>query len=446
MTPGAEALAWRPLSPAQLSIWRAEMLHRHTPRWNQVTVIRLRGAIDPDRLEAAVNAIVTRHPALRTRLRRHERQGWQAFAAPTPFHLERHDLPTAPAERDRAVEAGSERAAAHRFPLLGGPLFRAELLLLAPDDAALILSLHHIAADGVALALLVPQIAACCAGEATGEPDSAYERWLDRHAGPATAPDLNAALAFYARELAGATARYDALYDSVADRPSDDPPGLVEVTCTLDAAVCDGLRTLARRSKATLFIVLMAAYGAVLRAETGSTDLVLATFVSGRAGEAEPVVGSCINTMLVRLRLAGCAAEGELIAAAKESWRPVRQYQSAPLALLSEAARGALPTPQFAINFLDMNDAPFQAPGLTASVTHAQQGFPLNDLLLYALREQDSRLRLRLIVGSGTPRISQPRVAAMLTALAGLLRDWSGTVSGAVPAGMAAASVRGVEA
>ena len=94
------------------------------------------------------------------------------------------------------------------------------------------------------------------------------------------------------------------------------------------------------------------------------------------------------------------------------------------MTLLSAADGTALPLAQCAINFLDMNETSFEAPGLSSSITHAQQGFPLNDLLLYALREQDDRLRLRLICGSGTERLSQSRLDDMLDALARRLCDW----------------------
>jgi len=63
------ALNYRPLSAAQMPIWRAEMLHRHTSPWTQLTVVRLRGPVDPDRLERAIVTVIERHPALRTRVR-----------------------------------------------------------------------------------------------------------------------------------------------------------------------------------------------------------------------------------------------------------------------------------------------------------------------------------------------------------------------------------------
>jgi len=414
----------RALSSAQLPIWRAEMLHRHTPRWTQMTVLRLRGAVDRNRLEQAIGAVVAHHPALRMRLRLKQRQAWQAFAAPAHFHLATHDWPTAASGQSAATDKFLDAAMRDRFPFYEAPLFRADLLILGPESSVLVLRLHHVAADGVALALLVPQITAAYRGEyGAREPDGAYERWLDRQARQASAPGLQAALDFYGQELAGATTHHVALYDQPAGGLALDPPDLAEATCSLDHGTCERLRALARANGATLFIVLFAAYAAVLRTFVGSSDLVIATFVSGRTGEPEPLIGTCINTVPVRLRLEHQSTSVELINAVKAGWRPVRQHQGVPMVLLSDT--GVVPLAQFAINYLDMNEAPFELPGVTSTVTHAQQGFPLNDLLLYALREQDGRLRLRLIGGSGTPRLSQARMETMLHELVRVLRSWS---------------------
>ena len=416
----------RPLSPAQLPLWRAEMLYRHTPRWTQMTVIHLHGSVDADRMERAIDAVVARHPALRMQLLLRRRQPWQVFTKPAKVRLHQHERFTPPASQPATVAEFLSEAADYSFPLYDAPLFRPDLLVLGPESFVLVLRLHHIAADGVALALIVSQIAACYRGETdTREPDPTYERWLDKQSQSASMPGVKTALDFYQRELAGAMTHHSALYDQPDDGRFHDPPHLPEATWIMDTETCEALRTLARVNRATLFIVLFAAYAATLGSVVGSSDLLIATFVSGRANQPEPLVASCINTLLVRLRLGTAVTASDLIAAVLTAWRPVRQLQAVPAGSLSDAASGSLPMPQFAINYLDMKDAEFNIPEVTAQVTHAQQGFPLNDLLLYALREQDGRLRLRLIVGSGTARLSEQRVVLILQELVRLLRDWA---------------------
>lgn len=414
----------RPLSSAQLPIWHAEILHRNTPRWTQITVLRFTGSVDAERLARAIQAIVQRHPALRTRLGRQRGEAWQIFEPEASFQLRQHGGPVVAEAQESEITAFLRWAHCDRFDMRGGALFRADLRILSDDRAVLALRLHHIAADGVALALLVPQIAAVYRGE---EPrlgqDRAYEEWLDRQEAAAY-PGLEEANSFYSEELAGVPLPCETIYDRPDDTLRFEPPDLLEVTRIVEPVHCDSLRVLARNQGATLFIVLFAAFAATLRDFTKQDDLLIATFVSGRAGEPKPIVGSCINTLLVRVRVKA----GDFVAmieALKQAWRPVRRHQSVPSILVRDRDGHALPLAQFAINFLDMTETSFEAPGLTTSITHAQQGFPLNDVLLYALREQNGSLRLRLIAGSGTPRLSLDRLDQISQALVQRINDWS---------------------
>ncbi len=418
-------LGRRALSAAQVPIWRAEMLHRSTPRWTQITVISMHGKLDPERMVRAVDTIIARHPALRTQLRRRGRDVWQEFTA-SGIHLIVTERPTAPEARPAAAEAFLAEASRRRFPLYDSPLFHPELLILAPEASVLALSLHHVAADGVALASFSPQIAAAYRDDngAAGE-DHAYEQWLDRQAGADSAPGIASARRFYEQALDDLAVVQPGLYDRAPGEAPLDPPDLPEVGCTLPIEVSNALRTLARANRATPFIVLMAAFAAALRSFLNSSDLLIGTFASGRQGEAGPIVGSCINTLLVPLRLHDCETSRDYIMATREAWRPVRQHQSTAFSLVAGAGEHSLPMPQFAVNYLDMSEIPFEIPGVEATVTHGQQGFPLNDVLLYALREQDGRLRLRLIVGSGTRSISPGRLVDIIDAVRSTLTSWA---------------------
>lgn len=418
----------RPLSSAQLPIWHAEVLHRHTPRWTQITVIRLEGAVDAGRLEHAIEAIVARHPALRTRLLRQAGSVSQRFADMTEFRLGCHHRPTVRDNQDAVISEFLAAAQLEHFNLYGGMLFRADLLALAPDRSVLVLRLHHIAADGVALGLLVPQIATAYRDQfEEGRQDPAYENWLDRQS--MSPPGLDIASAHYRNALDKAVLCSPAIYDRPDDGERREAPDLLEATVTLGAATCNSLRTLARLQGATLFIALFAAYAAVLRVFARQDDLVIATFVSGRIGERVPIVGNCINTVLVRVHPGVDDTGPAWIDVIKDAWRPVRRHYTVPSSLLTGADGAKLPLAQFAINYLDMNDAAFDLPGVVSSVTHAQQGFPLNDLLLYALREQDNRLRLRLIAGSGTPRLSRTRLTEILDELVCRIENWCSEIA-----------------
>lgn len=426
--------ASRPLSPAQLPIWYAEMLRRDTPRWTQFSVTTLDGAVDRAKLERGL-AAAAHYPALRTCLIRSRHGVRQVFHDPSGFRIGWRDLSGLPTDvRDRAVADILAEGERFRFKLHEHWLFRAEVLACAPERSLLLLFIHHIAADGMSLPLVLQRVALACRGE-TAEPDQHYERWLDRQGGPELEAGVAAARAFYRRSLLGATAWREQLYDrGENDGLPYDPPDLPQRTRVLDAAVVQGLSRLAERTASTLFIVCLAAYAVALGRTLDIEDLVIAVFASGRGGDTG-LVAMAVNTLLVRLQLGGSTGAEALVRCAKEAWRPVRRLATVPIHALRQPGPGGTETRepdtvpdrvQFAINFLDMRTMTFDLPGVVSHTTYPQSAFPLNDLLLLLFREQEGCLRLRLFNGSGTPRISLERLGTVADTMAAVLRTWSG--------------------
>ena len=431
------------LSPAQLPIWHAETLRRGTPRWTQLGVTTLDGLIDQSRLERALEVTVACYPALRTCLVRQGREARQMLHDVRDFAVHRHDFSGLPEqERERSVAKFVAEAEHYRFRIYGGWLFRADILVCAPDRTILLLLLHHVAADGVSFPLILRHAASAYRDEtAAVRPDQVYEQWLDRQT--RHDPALDAALDFYQRELAGASAWNERLYDGEASTPLHEPPDLPKSTCVLEPAVVQGLSRLAEQTASTLFIVLLTAYGVALRQALDAPDLVVGVFVSGRGGEVG-LVAMAVNMVLVRLRLDGLTDTGTLVDRVKQAWRPVRRLEAAPIHALRQLAQrraaaasdaapietlrehGCIPERvQISINFLDMRNTVFDVPGITSRTTHPQSAFPLNDLMLVMFREHDDRLQLRLINGSGTSRLSSERLRVLLDALASVLCTWS---------------------
>lgn len=439
------------LSPAQLPIWHAEILRRGTPRWTHLGVTTLDGVIDRSRLEHALKATVAFYPALRTCIVRQGRTAQQVLHDARGFAVGWHDFSGLPEQaRERSLAKFLLDAEHHRFRLYGDWLFKADVLACTPDRHVLLLMMHHIAADGATYPLVLRHAALVYRNEATAtRTDQVYERWLDRQTRQDPDPALDAALDFYRRELAGAPLWNERLYDREDAAPLHEPPNLPRSVCVLEPAVVQGLSRLAEQTAASLFVVLLAAYGVALRQALDSTDLIIGVFVSGRGGEAG-LVAMAVNMVLVRLRLEALTGPGALIGRVKEAWRPARCFEAAPIHALHQLAQrraaagraaapgdvpqedGPLPDRvQISINFLDMRKTVFDVRGVVSRTTHPQSGFPLNDLMLVIFREHDDSLQLRLINGSGTPRLSAERLKTLLESFTDVLRAW-GDASGQV--------------
>ncbi len=332
-----------PLSFAQQRLWFLDRLLAGGAQYNLPAALRLAGPLRPAALAAALSGVAARHEALRTVYPEAAGEPVQRVLPAAPVPLPRIDLAALPAA-GRETEAGrlATAEAARPFDLARGPVLRAALLRLAEGDHVLFLSLHHIAADGWSIAVLVRELVALYgSADATLPPlplqyvDYALwqRRWL---AGAA----LDSQLAFWRERLAGAPP----LLELPTDRPR--PPfqrlqGASE-EIRLDAGLAAELGALARRSGATLFMVLLAAFQTLLARLSGQDDVVVGSPVAGRRfPELEGLIGLFVNTLALRTDLAGDPTFEELLARVRRNTLDAYARQDLPFDRLVEELQPA---------------------------------------------------------------------------------------------------------
>src|SRR6185436_1187992 len=198
------------------------------------------------------------------------------------------------------------------FDLGAGPLLRAALLRLAPERHLLCLTLHHIVSDGWSMDVLIRDVAALYEGRELPPLPIQYadfavwqRQWL---AGEV----LERQLAYWRERLAG----LPAALDLPADRPR--PPvrstagGMVPLQ--LDAATAERVREITRNQSATPFMILLAAFLALLQRLTGRDDLCVGSPVANRERpETAGLIGFFVNTLVLRGDLAGDPTFRELV-------------------------------------------------------------------------------------------------------------------------------------
>ncbi|HTQ79678.1 MAG TPA: amino acid adenylation domain-containing protein, partial [Thermoanaerobaculia bacterium] len=141
---------------AQERLW---FLHRLAPRsaaYNMAGAVRLTGALDPAALAAALGEVVRRHAVLRTTF-----QDQAGEPVPVVFDDLRIELPLIDLRGPEAARLADEHSLAEArqpFDLARDPLLRARLLRLAEEEHRLLLTLHHIVADGWSQAILIREV------------------------------------------------------------------------------------------------------------------------------------------------------------------------------------------------------------------------------------------------------------------------------------------------
>ncbi len=326
-----------PLTSSQQQLWFIDEFHHGLPAHNVPHQLTLTGQLDLAAFRRAIDGLVARHAALRTRLPAGPAgTGVQVVDSPGPVKLGFTELTGMPGDAASAELARIAAAESARpFQLAADWPIRASLVRLGAGEHVLVLVVHQLAFDEASAAILVTDLAALYQAEVTGRPAPAGP--------PVTFADY--AIAEPGR-ISGEHERYWA--DSLAGVPSSRFPadrprpvlashdGAVELA-TIGPQVLAGLRQLARREGTTLHATLLAALQVMLYRYTGQADVVVGTAVPNRGegpGEARlpPLIGFVEATLPVRADLSGEPSFTELLGRVHVALAGAVAHQDLPFA------------------------------------------------------------------------------------------------------------------
>ncbi|MFB7816379.1 amino acid adenylation domain-containing protein [Paenibacillus chitinolyticus] len=287
-----------PVSSAQKRLYVLSQLETDGFGYNMPGVLHLEGEPDAARLEQAFRALIRRHEALRTAFTLHDGVPVQRIApkeAPPEFTLPRIRV-QGEAEALQAV-----RAFIRPFDLEQAPLLRAALVDEGANRHRLLVDMHHIVSDGVSTAILLEELSRLYNGEGEALPElriqyKDYAVWQQSEAG---SERVRAQEAYWLERLKGELPVLDLPADRTRPAVFRYTGGVVRFT--LGAERTSGLKRLALRTGATLYMVLLAAYSTLLSKYSGQEEVIVGTPVAGRPhAELERVMGMFVNTLALR--------------------------------------------------------------------------------------------------------------------------------------------------
>jgi len=335
-----------PLSFAQQRLWFLHRLDPASAAYHIPAALHLAGRLDAAALERTLQLVTERHEALRTTFTLSGEEPVQRIAAAPDLRLPVVDLAVLPEElrretADRIAVAEGRRA----FDLERGPLLRARLVRLAPEEHILAVCFHHIIADGWSFGVLLREIAALYPPLAAGEVPAPLpplpvqvadfavwqRRWLQGDA-------LRSRLAWWEERLAGSEPALNLPTDR--PRPARPPERGRTLRFRLGAARTAAVEAVARREGATPFMVLLAAWQAFLQRITGQDDISVGSPIANRnRAETEGLIGYFVNTLVLRARITGSETFRALLAQVRETALGAYDHQDLPFELLVEALR-----------------------------------------------------------------------------------------------------------
>ncbi|MGW4061459.1 non-ribosomal peptide synthase/polyketide synthase [Amycolatopsis sp. NPDC004747] len=317
-----------PLSFAQQRLWFLDDFVPDNPEHVTVFGVRLRGDLRPGALARALTRLIARHEPLRTTFPAVDGRPRQVVGEPWQLALPVTDLAGPAAEEDLRRLLTEDLA--RPFDLAAGPLLRARLVRVAPDDHALVLAMHHIITDGWSMGVLAGELVTLYGDENAELPPLPiqYADFAAWQRARLTGAFLDDQLAFWRRELDGVRP-----LDLPTDRPrpATRTGNGAELGFTLGAEALAGLHRLCRDSGTTLFTALVAGCQLVLRRWAGQDDVVVGTVTSGRDHpEVQHLVGLFVNTVVLRSRVDGRQGFGELLGAVRRTVLDAFAHQEVP--------------------------------------------------------------------------------------------------------------------
>ena len=365
----------------QERLWFLWRLAPDNPAYHLSLAVQVDGELDVLALRAALDSVVRRHEILHSRFEERDGAPWLIVDEQLGCEWSETVFPDVSDAAAPGVAAWLRDGAARSFDLSRGPVLRAQLGRLAGGSHVFGLVVHHIAADGWSMNLLIDELLSAYAAHRAG-----------RAPAFAPLPVQYADFAVWQRETLDAAALEQQLdywrmrlgdEQPVLELPSDRPrPALRssdggQLEGMLDLPLADALQGFARRHDVTLFMTLLATFHALLYRYGGQRDIRVGIPLSGREQLAiEPLIGFFVNTAVIRADLTGALPFDELLAQVKQRVLEAQVNQDVPFAQIVDAlqpARAASHTPLFQAMFnLDVPAGPLDQ--------HAGTGLQLRPL------------------------------------------------------------------
>lgn len=272
-----------PLTFPQRELWETSPAPAADVSNHICCTIKVRGLISSQDCVASIQRVVNRQEALRVSFLPGKDGPVQLIRTRSEPAMRFRDIP--PNARPEVIEELAREIFYEPFDIIQGPLYRVEVLRRAADDLTMVFAIHHAIADGWTLGVFVQDLCAAYLCERFGATDSlapvptSYSAWGAAERAFWQPAELESRASFWKSRLVGTRRLWTT--------PDESNIILVpqRLVSHLPAEVSGSLRELARRTGATLFNTLLAAFQVTLSRWTGEDDIVVGTPVANRASQ-----------------------------------------------------------------------------------------------------------------------------------------------------------------
>lgn len=302
---------------------------RFVPRsavYNVPIALRIEGALNVTAIKKTIRLILARHHVLRSRFLFTDDDPIQVVGPAPPEEECLTLIDLSKSNSNGATVEDTVKAEARRpFDLANDLMLRAVLFQVAKNDHVLLLNMHHIAADGWSVGILVREVSDGYLAFSSGtEPElpvlpiqySGFAKWQRNLL---QGPELERVLSFWREQLAGLPEFTEVL---PPDRPRSPQQSFAGATLAkiLPQSLVNAMAELGQKRRATVFMVMLAAFYILLRRSSGKEFIAIGTPVANR-GRADflDLIGCFINMVVIRGDLSGNPAFLDFLGRVRET-------------------------------------------------------------------------------------------------------------------------------
>jgi amino acid adenylation domain-containing protein len=328
--------ATQPISLTQLEFWFFEQFYPGNPVYNLPLIYRVTGALDVKALEESLREIVRRHETLRTTFKVENGQVVYVISPEPVFDfvvIDVQDISEAKRQAEKEIK--------QPFDLARGSLLRSKLWRLSETEHLLVVTTHHIVADGWSFSVLTQEMATLYEAFSQGKPSpltklpiqyADFAHWQRQLLQGQT---LESQMQFWKQHLG--------VNPPVLKLPTDYPRPAVRTftgarqPLVISSDLTKALKILSQQEGVTLFMTLLAALKTLLFCYTGQPDIIVSTTVANRTRpETEGLIGFFVHLLPFCTNLEGNPSFRELLRRVREVSLGVYAHQEMPFIKLVE--------------------------------------------------------------------------------------------------------------
>ncbi|MDP4191497.1 MAG: condensation domain-containing protein, partial [Bacteroidota bacterium] len=392
-----------PMSSAQKRLWFLHQLDPQSSNYNIFSALCLKGEFDLYALEYSLNQIIKRHEVLRSVYSTKGNEPVQIILPSIEIKLPLTDISELDeTAKQKRLQEILQTEANKPFNLSEGPLLRSEIIRLNENEHVLMLTMHHIIADGWSFNILISEIAALYKSNIFNTKTSLEELKIQY-----------SDFAQWQNERLE-TKAFDAQLSYWKDKLSN-MPNTLELPFYKKAAslrsnlgerniffVSQKMRNLIERiskgESATLFMALLSVFQIMLYKISRQDDFGIGIPIANRnRPEIEKLIGFFVNTLVIRVKDIENLTFRELLGKLRDYMTEAFDNQDIPFDKVVEALmpkREINTTPLFQVMF-DMQSSYTQSlkfPALQTDIVDFNTQNSKFDLLLM-IEDQSDRLK-----------------------------------------------------